>query len=337
MISLGSHELRNPVALAPMAGVTDVPFRQLAWQLGVGYMVGEMTGSRPELRHTRKTLLRREAVAGALHAIQIAGTEARWVAEATRDAIDCGAAIVDINFGCPAKKVCRKAAGSALMAQPDQLVALASAAVAAARDSGTLITVKMRTGPAIENRNAPELACRLQDVGIAALAVHGRTRACKFNGSAEFDTIAEVRTRLDIPLFANGDIETPEDAKRVLAHTDADGVMIGRAALGAPWLPGWIAAGIIGQPYAPPSLAQRIEWLIQQLRATHAFYGADQGPRIARKHIQWTLSHKTLLQLEQRDECDLANLKRLSDRLLRATSAAAQLELLSAENELRAA
>ena len=339
MISLGSHSLRNTVALAPMAGVTDVPFRQLAWRLGVGYMVGEMTGSRPELRHTRKTLLRREAVAGALHAIQIAGTDPLWIADATRDAIDCGAAIVDINFGCPAKKVCRKAAGSALMEHPDQLIELAAAAVAAASERDAIVTVKMRTGPTDANRNAPELAGRLQDVGVMALSIHGRTRACKFNGSAEYDTIATVKSRITIPLFANGDIETPTDAQRVIDHTGADGVMIGRAALGAPWLPAWIAAGIEGRSYVLPDIGQRLEWLMEQLLATHAFYGVDQGARIARKHIQWTLSHKTLASKDsiELDEHARESLARLSNTLLRAPSAAAQLDLLAHACERRAA
>ena len=337
MFSLGSHSLRNAVALAPMAGVTDVPFRQLAWRLGVGYMVGEMTGSRPELRHTRKTLLRREAVVGALHAVQIAGTDAQWIRDATRDAMESGAAIVDINFGCPAKKVCRKAAGSALMEQPDQLVALAAAAVEAARESDTVVTVKMRTGPEAANRNAPELACRLQDAGVAGLAIHGRTRACKFNGVAEYDTIAQVKAQIEIPLFANGDIATPADAQRVLAHTGADGVMIGRAALGAPWLPAWIAAELKGDPYPLPDLDQRLAWLMQQLLATHDFYGAEQGARIARKHVQWTLSHKSLSQLKQCDDQVLLSLKQLASDLVRAPSAEVQLELLSEAFVRRAA
>jgi len=337
MFSLGSHSLRNAVALAPMAGVTDVPFRQLAWRLGVGYMVGEMTGSRPELRHTRKTLLRREAVAGALHAVQIAGTDTQWIADATRDAMESGAAIVDINFGCPAKKVCRKAAGSALMEQPDQLVALAAAAVEATRGSDTIVTVKMRTGPQASNRNAPELACRLQDAGVAGLAIHGRTRACKFNGVAEYDTIAQVKAQIQIPLFANGDIETPADARRVLDHTGADGVMIGRAALGAPWLPAWIAAELRGESYALPDLDQRLAWLMEQLLATHAFYGAEQGGRVARKHIQWTLAHPSLAELVQCDDQVLLSLKQLASDLVRAPSANAQLGRLSEAFERRAA
>ena len=337
MFSLGSHKLRNAVALAPMAGVTDVPFRQLAWRLGVGYMVGEMTGSRPELRHTRKTLLRREAVVGALHAVQIAGTDAQWIADATRDAMECEASIVDINFGCPAKKVCRKAAGSALMAQPDQLIALAAAAVEAARGSDTIVTVKMRTGPEASNRNAPELACRLQDAGVAGIAIHGRTRACKFGGAAEYDTIAQVKTLIEIPLFANGDIETPADAQRVLAHTGADGVMIGRAALGAPWLPAWIAAALNGDPYVLPDLDQRLAWLMEQLQATHNFYGSEQGARIARKHIQWTLSHPSLARLARCDDQVLLSLKRLASDLVRAPSASAQLARLSEAFERRAA
>ena len=331
MLTLGPHRLRNLVALAPMAGVTDVPFRQLAWRLGVGYMVGEMTGSRPELAQTRKTLLRREAVAGALHAVQIAGTEELWIADATRQAIEQGAAVVDINFGCPAKKVCRKAAGSALMAQPQRLLELTKSALDAAEGSDAVVTVKMRTGPDPQNRNAVDLALRLQDAGIQGLAIHGRTRADKFNGFAEFDTIAQVVAELDIAVFANGDIATPDDARRVLAHTNADAVMIGRAALGAPWLPTWVAQELAGRDYKLPDFSQRLEWLMEQLLATHSFYGEQQGVRIARKHIQWTLRHQTLELLEPLD-CE-----HLARSLVRADSASEQIDLLSQAFELRAA
>jgi len=329
MINIGSHTLRNRLALAPMAGVTDVPFRQLAWRLGAPYMVGEMTGSRPELKNTRKTLLRREAVQGSVHAVQIAGTEASWIADAVRDAIAGGAAIVDLNFGCPAKKVCRKAAGSALMAYPAQIIALTEAAVAAAQPAGVSVTVKMRTGPAPDQRNAPELARALEQTGIGALAIHGRTRACKFIGNVEFDTVARVKSLVRIPVFANGDICNPQDARRVLAQTDADGVMIGRAALGAPWLPGWIAADLEGRRVELPSLAQRLCWLREQLVATHEFYGAEQGARIARKHVQWTLAHDTL---DVNDSlADLLNAT--SRQILRAPCANSQLDLLDSLTE----
>jgi len=329
MINIGSHTLRNRVALAPMAGVTDVPFRQLAWRLGAPYMVGEMTGSRPELKNTRKTLLRREAVQGAVHAVQIAGTEPGWIADAVRDAIAGGAEIVDLNFGCPAKKVCRKAAGSALMAHPAQIVALTEAAVAAAQPAGVPVTVKTRTGPAPDQRNAPELARALEQTGISALAIHGRTRACKFVGKVEFDTVARVKSAVRIPVFANGDICNPQDARWVLAQTDADGVMIGRAALGAPWLPGWIVADLEGRRVDPPSASERLKWLREQLVATHRFYGSEQGVRIARKHVQWTLGHDTL---------DVSHalaglLRNTSQRVLRAACANQQLDLLDSLTE----
>ncbi len=324
MINIGSHTLRNRVALAPMAGVTDVPFRQLAWRLGAPYMVGEMTGSRPELANTRKTLLRRERVRGCVHAVQIAGTDVNWMADAVRGAIEGGAEIVDLNFGCPAKKVCRKAAGSALMANPAQILALTQAAVAAAQPAGVPVTVKTRTGPAPDQRNALELSRALEQTGISALAIHGRTRACKFVGNVEFDTVARVKSAVRIPVFANGDICNPRDARRVLAQTDADGVMIGRAALGAPWLPGWIAADLEDRPTDLPSLFVRLQWLREQLVATHKFYGVEQGVRIARKHVQWTLAHDTL------DEADtLAGLLSATSRqILRAPCANQQLDLL---------
>lgn len=333
MISIGSHTIRNPVALAPMAGVTDVPFRQIAWRLGVGYMVGEMTGSRPELKHTRKTLLRREAVKGSLHAVQIAGTEADWIAEAVRDAIECGAQIVDLNFGCPAKKVCRKAAGSALMAQPERMLALTATAVKTAESAGVPVTVKMRTGPSPEYRNALPLAQALEQSGVAALAIHGRTRACKFVGSVEFDTVAQVKQAVAIPVFANGDICSPMDARRVLARTGADGVMVGRAALGAPWLPAWIAAELAQRPFCLPTFATRLSWLRQQVAATQQFYGEEQGVRIARKHVQWTLTHDTL----PANDHELGVIGAVTKQILRTPSAQEQLDLIDSLTERRAA
>ena len=233
--------------------------------------------------------------------------------------------MVDINFGCPAKKVCRKAAGSALMAEPTRLLALAAATVSAAQEHGAPVTVKMRTGPSVEQRNAPELARRLRDCGVAGLAIHGRTRACKFGGRAEYDTIAQVKSAVDIPVFANGDIETPNDARQVLEQTGADGVMIGRAALGAPWLPGWIAAELRGERYVLPDLEQRFAWLMEQLLATHAFYGPEQGVRIARKHIQWTLKHPTLGSALSSAE----DLSALSSALVKAKCANEQLDHLA--------
>lgn len=307
-----------------MAGVTDVPFRQLAWRLGAPYMVGEMTGSRPELKNTRKTLLRREAVQGSVHAVQIAGTDAQWMADAVRDAIEGGAEIVDLNFGCPAKKVCRKAAGSALMAHPEQIIALTAAAVSAAKPAGVPITVKTRTGPTPQQRNAPELARALEQTGISALVIHGRTRACKFVGSVEFDTVARVKAAVRLPVFANGDICNPEDARRALEQTGADGVMIGRAALGAPWLPAWIIEELSGRSFTLPDLSARLHWLREQLVATHKFYGEEQGVRIARKHVQWTLSHDTLHVGGAQAEA----LSAMSKTILRAPCAGEQLDLL---------
>ena len=203
MLTLGPHRLRNLVALAPMAGVTDVPFRQLAWRLGVGYMVGEMTGSRPELAQTRKTLLRREAVAGALHAVQIAGTEELWIADATRQAIEQGAAVVDINFGCPAKKVCRKAAGSALMAQPQRLLELTKSALDAAEGSDAVVTVKMRTGPDPQNRNAViwRCACRTRVFkGWPSTVAHGLTNSMASQSSIRLRKWSQSWILLCLPM-----------------------------------------------------------------------------------------------------------------------------------------
>lgn len=266
-----------------MAGVTDAPFRELTWRFGVGYMVSEMLASRADLWDTDKSRLRRSAVAG-VHprAVQIAGGDPETVAEAARRHAAEGADIIDINLGCPAKKVCRKAAGSQLLKDPDLVVAIVRAAVAAVP---VPVTVKMRTGYAPEHRIAPELSHRLQEEGVAAVVVHGRTRACRFAGQAEHDTVAEIKSRLRVPVFANGDIDTPEGARALMRRTGVDGVMVGRAALGAPWLPGMMA----DPARAEPSVEQK--WLImaEHVAAMHAFYGPARGLRVARKHVQWYL------------------------------------------------
>lgn len=267
-----------------MAGITDAPFRELAWRFGAGYVVSEMLGAKDALWDTEKSRLRRAAVRGIEpRAVQIAGGDPGDVADAARRHAEDGAQIIDINFGCPAKKVCRKAAGSQLLRDPDLVVKIVRATVAAV---AVPVTVKMRTGWCPETRNAVDIACRLQEEGIAAVTVHGRTRACRFEGRAEYDTVAAVKSRLHIPVFVNGDIQGPADARAVLEHTGADGIMVGRAALGAPWL-----LGMMADPRRrEPSVDEKWAVMADHVTALHDFYGARRGLRVARKHVQWYLA-----------------------------------------------
>ncbi len=280
MLSIGPYSLRNRVLLAPMAGVTDAPFRGLAWRFGAGYVVGEMVSAREELWHSAKSRLRRRGVAGINpRVVQIAGSDPCSVAASARRHWLAGAEVIDLNFGCPAKKVCRKAAGSALLRDPELVARIVGHTVAAVEAP---VTVKMRTGWCRADRNGVDIARRIEDAGAAALAVHGRTRECRFLGVAEHDTVAEIKAAVSIPVFANGDIDSPERARRVLAHTGCDGVMIGRAALGQPWLLGDIAAGRTPRRGA----SERLAVIIEHVRSLHTFYGV-RGVRIARKHVSW--------------------------------------------------
>jgi tRNA-dihydrouridine synthase B len=283
---IGTHVLRNGLFVAPMAGVTDRPFRSLCRRYGAGLAVSEMVSSRPELRATRKSRLRREHAgeAGPI-SVQIAGADPVQMAEAARLNADEGAQIIDINMGCPAKKVCNVAAGSALLAN-EPLVGRILDAVVAAVD--VPVTLKIRTGPAPESRNALRVARIAESAGVKLLAMHGRTRACGFRGHAEYDTIAEVKAGVRIPVIANGDIHTVEDARRVLEHTRADGVMIGRAAHGRPWFFRELAAYLeSGARVLVPSTAEMRAVVLEHLEALHALYGEVAGVRIARKHIGW--------------------------------------------------
>jgi tRNA-dihydrouridine synthase B len=290
MLRIGSHSLVNSVALAPMAGVTDLPFRLLCKELGAGLVVSEMLTSDPRLYHTRKSVLRRcHDGEPSPRIVQIAGSEPEQLAEAARINVDEGADIIDINMGCPAKKVCRKAAGSALLRDEDLVRDILQAVVASV---AVPVTLKMRTGWAPDHRNGVRIARIAEDAGIAALAVHGRTRACKFEGAAEYDSIAEIVAAIRIPVLANGDISDAAKAAAVLHHTGAAGVMIGRAAQGRPWLPGQIAAHLAGQAAADPSPAQQIAILQRHVQALHDFYGPEQGVRVARKHVGWFLAEQ---------------------------------------------
>jgi tRNA-dihydrouridine synthase B len=279
--------LRNNLFVAPMAGVTDRPFRQLCKQLGAGLAVSEMVTSNSLLYGSAKTR-RRANHEGEVDpvSVQIAGADPAMMAEATRYNVDNGAQIIDINMGCPAKKVCNVMAGSALM-QDELLVARILEAVVSAA-SGTPVTLKFRTGWNRENRNAPAIARIAEESGIGAIAIHGRTRADQYSGEAEYETIALVKSQVKIPVIANGDITTPEKAKYVLDSTGADGVMIGRAAQGRPWLFREIEYFLAtGNHLAAPSALEIHRILRGHLAELYAFYGEETGVRIARKHISW--------------------------------------------------
>lgn len=271
-----------------MAGVTDLPFRQLCRQMGAGLVVSEMVTSDTSLWNSRKSqqrLIHRDEPSP--RSVQIAGADPQMMAEAARANVELGAQIIDINMGCPAKKVCKRAAGSALLAD-ELLVAEILHTVVGAVD--VPVTLKIRTGSNTEQRNGVIIAKLAQDAGIAALAVHGRTRACRFMGTAEYDTIATIVDAVDIPVFANGDIDSPQKARRVLDHTGAAAVMIGRSAQGRPWIFREINHYLAtGNELAEPQLDEVHQLLHQHLDGLHQHYGDYLGVRIARKHIGWYL------------------------------------------------
>ena len=283
---LGAHVLRNGLFAAPMAGVTDQPFRTLCRRFGAGLAISEMVSSRPELRGTRKSRLRLEHRGEASPvSVQIAGADPAMMAEAARVNAAEGAQIIDINMGCPAKKVCNVAAGSALLSD-EPLVARILEAVVGAVD--VPVTLKIRTGPNPASRNALRIARIAEAAGVRLLVVHGRTRACGFRGQAEFDTVAEVKAGVRIPVIANGDIGTPEEARRVLEYTGADGIMIGRAAHGRPWVfREFLYFLNEGKKLPPPAVTEMRAVALEHLEGIYALYGEELGVRIARKHIGW--------------------------------------------------
>jgi tRNA-dihydrouridine synthase B len=285
-MNIGPYRLPNNVFVAPMAGVTDRPFRQLCRALGAGYAVSEMAASNPRLWASVKTARRlNHDGEPAPKAVQIAGADPAMMAEAARFNVDRGAQVIDVNMGCPAKKVCDVSAGSALMADAPLAIAIIEAVVAAV---DVPVTVKMRTGPDPSRRNAVALARDLESAGAAMITVHGRTRACAFRGQAEYDTIAQVKRAVRVPVVANGDVDSPAKAAFVLARTGADAVMVGRAAQGRPWIFREIDHFLrTGALLAPPSLAEIRAVLRDHLVDHYAFYGEHAGPRIARKHIGW--------------------------------------------------
>jgi tRNA-dihydrouridine synthase B len=290
-MKIGPIELPNRLFVAPMAGVTDRPFRQLCKRLGAGHAVSEMITSRRDLWNSLKTSRRanHEGEAAPI-AVQIAGVDPTEMAEAAAFNIDRGAQIIDINMGCPAKKVCNKWAGSALMQDEQLAVRIIEAVVAACAPRNVPVTLKMRTGWCQAERNALVLARAAESAGVAMVTVHGRTREQGYKGLAEYDTVAAVKAALRIPVVANGDIDSPEKAARVLAHTQADALMIGRAAQGRPWIFREIGHYLAtGEHLAAPATAEAKAWLLEHLQDHYALYGEFTGVRSARKHVGWAV------------------------------------------------
>jgi tRNA-dihydrouridine synthase B len=290
-MKIGHIELANRLFVAPMAGVTDRPFRQLCKRLGAGYAVSEMITSRKELWNTLKTSRRanHEGEVAPI-SVQIAGTDALMMAEAAAYNIDRGAQIIDINMGCPAKKVCNQWAGSALMQDEPLALQIIEAVVAACAPRNVPVTLKMRTGWCQAERNAINIARAAESAGVAMVTVHGRTREQGYKGQAEYDTVAAVKAALRIPVAANGDIDSPEKAREVLRLTGADALMIGRAAQGRPWIFREIAHFLkTGEHLPAPEVLQAKHWLLEHLHDHYGLYGEPAGVRTARKHIGWAV------------------------------------------------
>ena len=289
-MKIGSVTLQSPVIAAPMAGVSDKPYRTLVRSMGAGMAVSEMLTSKLQFRHTTKTRFRMD-----IHdeqapvSVQLVGAEPDVLAEAALFNAKNGADIIDINMGCPAKKVCKKLAGSALLGDEMLVKDILNAVVSAVNIP---VTLKIRTGLTPENRNAIKIAEIAESAGIQALTIHGRTRQCRFTGSAEYETITEVKQAVGIPIIANGDIDTPQKALAILEKTNVDAIMIGRAAQGRPWLFRQIIDFLsTGKASPEPSLNKKIEIIFQHIHAIHAFYGERMGVKFARKHIAWYLNN----------------------------------------------
>ena len=319
-LNIGGFKLTNPVVLAPMAGVTDLPFRRLCHRLGAGMVVGEMLSSDTRLWSTPKSQRRLtfcEQISP--RTIQIAGADPEFMANAAREAEKLGAQIIDINMGCPAKKVCNKAAGSALLKDEklvDSILRSVTAAVAVP------VTLKIRSGWDTQRRNGLSVALIAEQNGIAALTVHGRTRACRYDSAAEYDTIAAIKQRVAMPVIANGDIDSASKALQVITETGADAVMIGRAALGRPWIISQIAEFLKNGIQLPDPDSQSIYKIMREhVIALHEFYGEFTGLRVARKHIGW------YLQNTKPDECSGA--KEFRKAFNRVDSAQQQITMLN--------
>lgn len=313
--SIGPYTFPNHLALAPMAGVTDRPFRQLCRSLGAGMTVSEMVSSRVDLRQSRKTQLRmdHQGEPGPI-IVQIAGGIPKMLADAAAYNVDQGAQIIDINMGCPAKKVCKVDAGSSLLKDTALVRAILETVV---KSVSVPVTVKIRTGWSRDNRNALEVARIAEDCGIQALTVHGRTREDKFLGAAEYETIRQVKQAVQIPVIANGDIDCGKKAKMVLDFTATDAIMIGRVAQHRPWIFQQIEHYLTtGKNAKEPTEQQKQLWLVNHLKNLYAFYGEFQGVRIARKHINWQLGQ-------------FSTYSQIKPGLMQATGAEAQLDIIN--------
>ncbi|WP_316673466.1 tRNA dihydrouridine synthase DusB [uncultured Tolumonas sp.] len=287
-MQIGPYSLSAPVVVAPMAGVSDQPFRQLCLRMGAGMAVSEMMSANPETWGTDKSLKRMYlADEPGIRAVQIVGSEPDWMADAARRSVSEGAQIIDINMGCPAKKINRRLAGSALLQDPALVREILQTVVAAV---DVPVTLKIRTGWDTEHRNGVEIAEIAESCGVQALTVHGRTRACLFNGQAEYDTIRAIKQHISIPVVANGDIDTPQKALAVLEYTGADAIMIGRAAQGQPWLFNRIRHFLThGSDLPSPEWDEVKAIVLEHVAALHQFYGEAKGVRFARKHVAWYL------------------------------------------------
>ena len=291
MIHIGSHTLPSQALLAPMAGVTDVPFRQLCQQYGAGLTTSEMLIADTELWQSQKSTQRLQTVAHQTlpNSMQIVGYDPDMLCQAAVAAVAHGAEIVDINMGCPAKKVCKRAAGSALLKDEALVAAILNRVVEAMAEHAIPVTLKIRTGWDEQSKNAVTIGKIAEQAGVQALAIHGRTRAMRFNGHAEYQTIAEVKQAISIPVIANGDIGSVEKALHILAETGVDGVMLGRGAQGRPWIFQQISQALQQQTITEPSFAEKQRVMSTHLQALHSFYGDYLGLRFARKHMVWYL------------------------------------------------
>ena len=288
-IRIGPHMLENNLMLAPMAGVTDRPFRQMCKQMGAGLVVSEMLSSNPKVWHTEKSKMRMDHTGEhGIRSVQIAGSDPSLMAEAAQFNVSNGAQIIDINMGCPAKKVNKKLAGSALLQFPTLVEEILDAVV---NSVDVPVTLKIRTGWDLDNRNGVQIAKLAQQYNIQSLAVHGRTKACMYKGNAEYDTIRAIKRAVDIPVIANGDITSPETAQHVLQHTGADGLMIGRGAQGNPWIFREILHFFAtGERMPEPTLSEQCTVMLEHVANVHEFYGGISGVRIARKHVGWYIT-----------------------------------------------